>query len=403
MRTAFRCRAYPTDEQAANLARTFGCVRKVWNEVLTWRTRRYRVDGLRTNYAETDRFLTELKKRPDLGFLNEVSSVPLQQTLRHQYRALNNFFARRARYPRFKSRRGRKTATYTRSAFRYRDGQLFLAKQARPLRFVWSWTGIDQVAIAPSMVTITQDADGRWYVTFQLDVADAQPLPKTGNAVGVDVGIRSFAATSGGEILDNPRLLQRKQRNLARYQRRMARKHKGSKNRAKAARKVAVAHGKVRRARNDFLHNTSTRLVRANDVIVIEDLNVSGMLRNRRLARAISDCGWSSFRQMLDYKTVKWGKRLVVIDRFCPSSKRCSACGHVLAQLNLDIRTWRCPSCGTRHDRDLNAAKNILAEGLSVTACRADISLQGDPLQRSATKQEPQPVRAGIPVPQGVE
>jgi putative transposase len=183
----------------------------------------------------------------------------------------------------------------------------------------------------------------------------------------------------------------------------MARKQKGSKNRAKAARKVAVAHSQVRRARNDFLHATSTRLVRGNDVIVIEDLNVSGMLRNRRLARAISDCGWSSFRHMLDYKTVKWGKRLVVIDRFCPSSKRCSVCGHILAQLSLDTRTWRCPSCGNRHDRDLNAAKNILAEGLSVTACRADISLQGNPLQRSATKQEPQPVRAGIPVPQDRE
>jgi putative transposase len=143
--------------------------------------------------------------------------------------------------------------------------------------------------------------------------------------------------------------------------------------------------------------------VRANDLIAIEDLNVSGMLRNRRLARAISDCGWSSLRHMLDYKTVKWGKRLVVIDRFCPSSKRCSGCGHVLAQLSLDTRTWHCPSCGTRHDRDVNAAKNILAEGLSVTACRADISLQGNPLQRSATKQEPQPVRAGIPVPQDRE
>jgi putative transposase len=140
--------------------------------------------------------------------------------------------------------------------------------------------------------------------------------------------------------------------------------------------------------------------VRGNDLIVIEDLNVSGMLRNRRLARAISDCGWSSFRHMLDYKTVKWGKRLVVIDRFCPSSKRCSGCGRVLAQLSLNTRTWRCPSCGNRHDRDLNAAKNILAEGLSVTACRADISLQGNPLQRSATKQEPQPVRAGIPARQ---
>lgn len=403
MRTAFRCRAYPTDEQAANLARTFGCVRKVWNEVLDWRSRRYRTDGVRTTYAETDRFLTEMKKRPELAFLNEVSSVPLQQTLRHQYRALNNFFTRRARYPRFKSRRGRKSATYTRSAFRYRHGQLFLARQTGPLRFVWSWTDIDQDTIVPSMVTVIHDADGRWYVTFQLDVADPQPLPKTGNAVGVDMGIRSFAATSDGEVLDNPRLMQRKQRNLARYQRRMARKQKGSKNRAKAARKVAVAHSKVRRARNDFLQKTSTKLVRANDVIVIEDLNVSGMLRNRRLARAISDCGWSSFRHMLDYKTVKWGKRLVVIDRFCPSSKTCSSCGHLLAQLSLDTRTWHCPSCGNRHDRDLNAAKNILAEGLSVTACRADISLQGAPLQRSATKQEPRPVRAGIPVPQGGE
>ncbi|WP_431507924.1 RNA-guided endonuclease InsQ/TnpB family protein [Mycobacterium sp.] len=403
MRTAFRCRAYPTDEQAANLARTFGCVRKVWNEVLDWRTRRYRTDGIRTNYAETDRFLTELKKRPDSAFLKEVSSVPLQQTLRHQSRAMNNFFAHRAGYPCFKPRRGRKTATYTRSAFRYRNGQLVLARQTGPLRFVWSWADIDQVAIEPSMVTVTHDADGRWYVTFQLDVPDPQPLPKTGNTVGIDMGIRSFAVTSDGEVTDNPRLLHRKQRNLARYQRRMARKQKGSKNRAKAARKVAVAHGKVRRARSDFLHATSTRLVRANDVIVIEDLNVSGMLRNRRLARAISDCGWSSFRQMIDYKALKWGKTLVVIDRFCPSSKKCSGCGHVLDQLNLDTRTWRCPSCGTRHDRDLNAAKNILAEGLSVTACRADISLQGDPFQRSATKQEPQPARAEISVLQGGE
>ena len=151
--------------------------------------------------------------------------MPLQQTLRHQSRAFNNFFARRARYPRFKSRRGRKTATYTRSAFRYRDGQLFLAKQTGPLRFVWSWTYIDQDSIVPSMVTVTHDADGRWYVTFQLNVEDPQPLPKTGNVVGVDVGIRSFAATSDGEVLDNPRLLQRKQCNLARYQRRIRNRH----------------------------------------------------------------------------------------------------------------------------------------------------------------------------------
>jgi putative transposase len=354
--------------------------------------------GLPSSYAETDRYLTELKKRPDLAFLNEVSSVPLQQTLRHQNRAFNNFFARRARYPRFKSRSGRKTATYTRSAFRYRDGQLFLAKQSEPLRFVWSWEKFETSVIEPSMVTVTQDADGCWYVTLQLDVAEPPHLPKTGNAVGIDVGITCFVATSDGEVIGNPRVLQRKQRNLARYQRRMARKQKGSNNRARAARKVAVAHGKVRRARSNFLHNTSTRLVRDNDIVVIESLNVAGMVRNRRLARAISDCGWSSFHQMLAYKTAKWGKKLVVINRFFASSKACSLCGHQLARLDLSTRTWRCPSCGTRHDRDLNAAKNILAEGLSVTACRADFSLQGNTLQQSATKQEPQPVRAEIPV-----
>lgn len=388
MRTAYRCRAYPTDEQAANLARTFGCARKVWNEVLDWRTKRYRTQGLRTNYAEADHYLTELKKQPELAFLNEVSSVPLQQVLRHQYRALNNFFAKRARYPRFKSRRNNAKATYTRSAFRYRDGQLFLAKQSEPLRFVWSWPDINHESLDPSMVTISHEADGRWYVTFQLEMPDPVPLPPTGTAVGVDVGLKSFAATSDGEIIANVRFLERKAKNLARYQRRMARKQKGSANRTKAVRKVAVAHGKVRRARQDFLHKTSTRLVRANDTIAAEDLNISGMLRNRRVAKAISDCGWRQFLWMLEYKAQRSGRQFVQIGRWFPSSKTCSACGHLLAELSLNTRTWQCPSCRTRHDRDINAAKNILAEGLSVSACGADVRLQGTSLQQLAVKQE---------------
>jgi putative transposase len=397
MRTAYKCRAYPTDEQAANLARTFGCVRKVWNEVLDWRTKRYRIDSIRTNYAEADRYLTELKKRPELYYLNEVSSVPLQQALRHQYKALTNFFARRARYPRYKSRNARKSATYTKSAFRWRDGQLFLAKQSEPLTFVWSWPDLDPATLDPSMVTVSLDADGMWYVTFQMATVDPEPLDPTGAIVGLDVGVKSFAATSDGEIIANPRHLAGKAANLARYQRRLARCQKGSNNRKKAAKKVAVAHGKVHRARETFLHRTSTDLVRRYDVIVIEDLAVQNMVRNRKLAKAISDCGWSAFRSMLAYKADKWGKRLVVIDRFFPSSKTCSSCGHLLAHLALDTRTWQCPSCGTRHDRDVNAAKNILAEGLSVTACGADVRLQGTSLQRSATKQENQLARAGIP------
>ncbi|MFB4314707.1 RNA-guided endonuclease InsQ/TnpB family protein [Actinomadura sp. 21ATH] len=388
MRTAYKCRAYPAPEQAAVLNRTFGCVRMVWNQVLAWRTERYRADKTRTSYAESDRYLTRLKKAEDLAFLNEVSSVPLQQALRHQSAAFANFFAGRAGHPRFKSRDGRRSASCTRSAFRMRDGELFLAKMPGALRLVWSWPGVDLTTLDPTSVTVSRDADGRWYVSLAVDTDDPVPLARTGERVGVDLGIKDFAVTSDGERFANPRHLQRKQRNLARYQRRMARKCKGGANRKKAARKVAAAHGKVRRAREDFLHKTTTRLCRRYDVIVIEDLNVTGMVRNRRLATHISDCGWGAFRTMLEYKAARWGRRLVVIDRWFPSSKTCSHCGHLLSRLDLGTRHWTCPDCGTRHDRDVNAAQNILAEGLSVPACGADVRRTGKPRPRSAAKQE---------------
>jgi len=199
----------------------------------------------------------------------------------------------------------------------------------------------------------------------------------------------------------NPRPLDRKARHLARYQRHMARCRIGSANRAKAAAKVARAHRKVRNARRDFLHRVSTRLVRSADTIVIEDLNVSGLVRNRRLARAISDCGWGEFRRQLQYKCERAGRTLVVIDRWLPSSKTCSACGHLLAEPSLGTRHWTCPSCGARHDRDINAATNILAAGLAVTACGAGVTHQEKSPVRLAMKQEPQPATAGIPVPSG--
>jgi putative transposase len=191
----------------------------------------------------------------------------------------------------------------------------------------------------------------------------------------------------------------RRERGLARYQRRLARCQKNSANRAKAKAKVARAHRKVRASRADFLHRTSARLVRDHDVIVIEDLNVSGMVRNHSLAKAISDSGWGTFRRLLEYKAARAGRRLIVTGRFFPSSKTCSACGHLLAELPLSVRVWQCPSCGTRHDRDVNAAKNILAAGLAVSACGADVRHSGTSRVRSAVKQEPRPVRAGIPVP----
>jgi putative transposase len=229
------------------------------------------------------------------------------------------------------------------------------------------------------MVTVSREPDGRWYVTFAIDASAPAPLPRTGRAVGVDLGITSFAVTSDGERIANPRPLQRRARSLARYQRRLARCQNGSTNRAKARAKVARAHRKTRDARRDFLHRTTTGLVRGHDLIAIEDLNVSGMVRNRRLARAISDCGWGEFRRQLEYKCERAGRQLVVVGRWYPSSKTCSACGFLLAGLPLKVRTWRCPSCRTGHDRDLNAAKNILAAGLAVArdnpgdACGADV------------------------------
>jgi putative transposase len=409
MRTAYRCRAYPDEDQQAMLSRTFGCVRVVWNRTLAARRERYAAQGKSTSYAETDRALTVMKKDPGLAFLNEVSSVPLQQVLRHQHAAFAAFFAKRARYPRFKSRRGRQSAHYTRSAFTMRGGVLRLAKTTSPLQFVWSWLDVDVTELDPAIVIVSREPDGRWYVTFTVEAAAPGSLPVVGRTVGVDLGVKDFAVTSAGERIANPRHLERKARNLARYQRRMARCQKGSNNRAKAKAKVARAHRKIRAARQDFLHRTSTRLVREHDVIVLEDLNVAGMVRNRRLARVISDCGWREFRRQLEYKCEWYGRELAVIDRWYPSSKTCSACGHLLAELSLGTRHWTCPSCRTWHDRDMNAAKNILAAGLAVAqgslgdACGAGLRHLGISRMQPAAKQEPRFARTGISVFYGGE
>src|SRR6516165_2128305 len=373
VRTAYRCRAYPDEAQQAVLNRTFGCTRVVWNCVLAARQQRYVTQRQGTSYGQASAALTALKQDPQRAWLNEVSCVPLQQALRHQQRAFAAFFAKRARYPRFKSRRGRQAAEYTRSAFTLRGGQLRLAKTPGPLAFVWSWPGVDVAGLDPTTVFVSKEPDGRWYVTFAVDASAPAPAPGTGQAAGVDLGITSFAVTSNGQRIANPRHLDRRARHLARYQRRLARCQKGSANRAKAAAKVARAHRKVRDARRDFLHRASTGLVRLADTIVIEDLNVAGLVRNRHLARAISDCGWGEFRRQLAYKCERYGRRLVVIDRWYPSSKTCSACGYLLAELSLSTRQWTCQSCGARHDRDINAAKNILAAGLAVSACGAGV------------------------------
>jgi putative transposase len=377
MRRGFRCRAYPDEAQQAMLNRTFGCVRLVWNRTLAARRARYATEGKGTSYAETDRALTLMKRDPESGFLNEVSAVPLQQALRHQQVAFTAFFAKRARYPRFKSRAGRQAATYTRAAFRMKAGALWLAKSAAPLRFVWTWPDMDVTALDPTSATVARDPAGRWFVTFCVDMPGPEPLPATGQAVGVDVGLIDFAVLSTGEKIPHPKDWERREKRLKRYQRRLARCQMGSANRAKARVKVARAHAKVADARRDFLHKTSTGLIRRFDVIAIEDLNISGMVHNRQLARAICCTGWGEHRRMLAYKAERYRRTIAAVDRWYPSSKTCSACGHLLAELSLRTRYWTCPSCRTRHDRDINAAKNILAAGLAVTACGGTVRRTG--------------------------
>jgi putative transposase len=386
------------------LARTFGCVRLVWNQILAARHRLYHAEGKSLSYAASDATLTALKRDPEFAFLSEVSSVPLQQALRHQHKAFGAFFAGRARYPRFKSRRGRQSATYTRSAFSMRGGMLRLAKTNAALRYVWTWLDINPDSLDPTSVTVAKDPAGRWFVTFHVDAPDPVPIPATRQQVGLDLGLTDLAVLSNGEKIPHPKDWERHEKRLRRYQRRLARCQTGSHNRVKAAMKVARAHAQVADARQDFLHKASTGLVCRFDVIAVEDLNVAGMVRNRRLARAIACTGWAQFRSMLEYKAKRCGRQIIAVDRWYPTSKTCSACGHLLADLSLGTRHWACPACGTRHDRDVNAAKNILAAGLAAgagdgaDACGGTVRRAGATRTLVPVKQEPLGMSPGISV-----
>ncbi|GAA4487832.1 RNA-guided endonuclease TnpB family protein [Actinoallomurus oryzae] len=389
VKRAFKYRFYPTDAQAAELSRTFGCVRKVYNLALEARTDAWKSRRERVGYNATSAMLTAWKKTEELAFLSEVSSVPLQQVLRHLQTAFTNFFAGRARYPRFKAKKkSRKSAEYTASGFRFREGTLTLAKMAEPLGIVWS-RPLPQ-GVKPSTVTVSQDAAGRWFVSLLCEDPDVRPLPAGGDAVGVDAGLEHLLTLSTGEKVTNPRHERRDRKRLAKAQRELSRKAKGDgSNRAKGRRKVARIHARIADRRRDGLHKLTTRLVRDNQVVVIEDLTVENMLKNHALARAISDAAWSEFRQMLEYKAGWYGREVIVVDRWFPSSKLCSACGTVAEAMPLNVRMWTC-GCGTTHDRDVNAAKNLLAAGLAVSACGAGVRPQRDSSRSgpSALKQE---------------
>ncbi|WP_354645365.1 RNA-guided endonuclease InsQ/TnpB family protein [Kitasatospora camelliae] len=393
VKRAFKYRFYPADAQAAELSRTFGCVRRVYNLALAARTEAWTLRRERVDYGATSAMLTAWKKTEELAYLNDVSSVPLQQALRHLQGAFANFWARRAKYPVFKSRKkSRRSAEYTTSAFRWREGRLTLAKMAEPLDIVWSRPVPE--GSAPSTVTVSQDAAGRWFVSLLCDDRPTMPAPVNA-AVGIDAGITALVTLSTGEKITNPRHERRDRERLAKAQRELAGKAEGDgANRARARRKVARVHARIADRRRDFLHKLTTRLVRENQTVVIEDLSVGNMIKNRKLSRAIADASWSELRSMLEYKTRWYGRELVVVDRWFPSSKLCGACGAIAARMPLTVRAWQC-DCGAVHDRDVNAARNILAAGLAVAACGDGVRPQrSTPGGQSSVKQEVVPTVA---------
>ncbi len=363
---AYRYRFYPSAEQQRILAQTFGCCRYVYNWALQQRTDAYYQHGERLYYEGTAQRLVLLKKQEETLWLNEVSSVVLQQALRHLDRAFRNFFEGRAEYPTFKKKCHQQAATYASNAFTWDGGALTLAKMDAPLAIVWHRPLPD--GCKPSSVTITKDEAERYFVSILVE-EDIKPLEVTPKTVGLDLGLKSMVITSDGQTYGNPKFFTQEEKKLARAQRRHAKKQKGSKNRAKARLKVARIHKKIADHRRDYQHKLSTQTIRENQVVCIESLQVKQMVQNHCLAKAISDVGWSELVRQLEYKAAWYGRTVVKIDKWYPSSKRCFDCGHLLDSLPLGVRVWTCPACGMVHDRDVNAAKNILAAGLAVAAC----------------------------------
>ena len=377
---AYKYRFYPNSEQKNILARTFGSCRYVYNWALRKKTDAYYNDGVRLYYTDLSSALTQLKKQEATIWLSDVSCVPTQQALRHLDKAFANFFKGNAKYPTFKKKRNQQSAEYTTSAFKWHNGALTLAKMTEPLAIRWS-RPLPAGSI-PGTVTVSKDASDRYFVSILVE-DDIKHLDPTEQTVGADLGLKDFVILSTGETVGNPKFFTKDEKKLAKAQRRHARKQKGSKNRAKAAKKVARIHARIADRRRDFLHKLSTRLIRENQTICVETLAVKNLVKNHTLAKAIHDVGWSEFVSQLEYKAEWYGRNLVKIDKWYPSSKRCFACGHLLPTLSLDVRHWICPACGVAHDRDVNAARNIHAVGLTVLeAC-------GEAVRPGAVKAKP--------------
>lgn len=367
MKVRYKYRIYPNDQQKIALSQLFGCCRFVWNNALAFCQEQYRENKKKPKNSELSKRLTLCKKEEETIWLNEVSSVPLQQSLRDLDTAYNNFFnsckgkrkGKKVNPPKFKKRHSRQSARFNDNGFKIKTNsqKLYLPKIG-DIEVVWS----RELPAKPSSATIIKDSADRYFVSFVVEYEPTK-LPENNKSVGIDLGITDFATLSNGRKIKSPKPLKTKLSKLRKLNKNLSRKVKGSNRWKVAKKKLARLHAKIADTRNDFLHKLSTEIINENQVIVLEDLNVSGMIKNRKLARAISDLGWRSFRTMLEAKGVMYGRDVRVIDRWIPTSQICSSCGFKGGKKELNVRDWTCLNCGTHHDRDINASKNILVAG----------------------------------------